>query len=127
MLLGPGYCSNGYYAGHKADEAVDVQTCAKICKEDYNCMFFALQVGKSCSRYNTNAGVCDINGGRGKGTHVAYAKLSEDNVAMRGIVSLNLANHEKSGQKVLSGINSVDELSLDELTQLEGYIAPVSE
>ncbi|CAK0804624.1 unnamed protein product [Prorocentrum cordatum] len=69
LRLGEGHCRNGYYTGHVVEEAIDTFTCAKKCNSEKNCMFFSLQKRKTCSRYNSNAGACDLAVSRG-GTDV---------------------------------------------------------
>jgi hypothetical protein len=124
MKLGKGYCRNGYYAGHDAADAADIITCATKCQSESRCMFFALQRGKTCSRYSNYAGECDLSVARGQETHTTFAKMSDDNVAMRGAVSqLN-----SLGRHVIpTGRYSADEMTIAELSQLDGYSAPTSE
>jgi len=124
MKLGKGYCRNGYYAGHEAEDAADILACAKKCQSESKCMFFAFQWGRTCSRYSEYAGECDMSSARGQATHTTYAKMSDDNVAMRGVVAqLNsLGRH-----MVPAGRTSEDEMTVEELSQLDGYTAPLSE
>jgi len=132
LRLGEGHCRNGYYSGHVAEEAADTFTCAKKCASESRCMFFALQKGKTCSRYNSNAGQCDLALSRGMPgiqtePHVTYAKLSDENVAMRGTVSDSLEAQRSLGHKALTGRTSADDMTLEEVKQLDGYAAPESE
>jgi hypothetical protein len=128
MKLGKGYCRNGYYAGHVAQDAVDMLACAKKCQSESKCMFFSLQRGKTCSRYSEYAGECDLSTARGQTTHTTFAKMSDDNVAMRGMVEASDAQLNSIGQhRIPPGRLNVDEMTLEELSQLEGYTAPLSE
>jgi len=125
MLLGKGYCRNGYYAGHEVADAADVAACAAKCQSESKCMFFALQRGKTCSRYSNYAGECDLSTARGQETHTTYAKMSDDNVAMRGVVAqLNALGPR---HLIPTGRASPDEMTFEELSQLSGYSAPLSE
>jgi len=126
VQMGNGYCKNGYYAGHVAADALDLKSCAMKCKSEPKCVFFALQRGKTCSRYSNYAGECDLTGARGQNTHVTFAKISDENTAMRGVVSFKLNSH-KTGRQVLAGRTSVEEMTLEEVSGLEGYEAPESE
>jgi len=126
MKLAKGYCSNGYYAGHDAQDAVDTVACAKKCKSESKCMFFAFQRGKTCSRYSEYAGECDLSNARGQDTHTTYAKMSDDNLAMRGMA----AQLNSLGRHLIpAGRTSPEELTVEELSQLsgDGYTAPLSE
>eukprot|EP00931_Biecheleriopsis_adriatica_P033665 TRINITY_DN19527_c0_g1_i1.p1 TRINITY_DN19527_c0_g1~~TRINITY_DN19527_c0_g1_i1.p1 ORF type:complete len:797 (+),score=130.25 TRINITY_DN19527_c0_g1_i1:95-2485(+) len=72
--LGPGFCKSGYYSGWRAEDAVDVATCAAKCRSEPQCQFFSLRQGRSCSRYTDAAGDCLDRPG-GQHDHVSYARV----------------------------------------------------
>lgn len=62
--MGKGYCPNGYYKGwgYDADQnEMDAEKCAKHCKSEPECKYFAVNPKKTCSRYNDQAGECPSN------------------------------------------------------------------
>jgi len=73
--LGSGYCNSGYYAGWVAEDAVDLETCEAKCLTEPECKFISLNVGHSCSRYNSEAGSCN-NRWYGHADHESYARTS---------------------------------------------------
>eukprot|EP00930_Biecheleria_cincta_P084628 TRINITY_DN74078_c0_g1_i1.p1 TRINITY_DN74078_c0_g1~~TRINITY_DN74078_c0_g1_i1.p1 ORF type:complete len:794 (+),score=94.65 TRINITY_DN74078_c0_g1_i1:62-2443(+) len=73
--LGPGFCRSGYYAGHNPAHAGDVATCAAQCRSETQCKFFSLLMGRSCSRYNDQAGDCSDRPG-GRRDHTTYARIA---------------------------------------------------
>ena len=57
-FFGNGYCSKGFYAGWEKADATLTQCLAK-CRSEPHCVIAALRPGKTCSRYNSDAGSCD--------------------------------------------------------------------
>ena len=73
MKMDPGYgfCDTGYYDGWNASIANEADCNAK-CLEEEECEFVALSDGYTCSRYNSGADGCTLNGDT---NHVPYAKV----------------------------------------------------
>ena len=74
--MGTGHCTNGFYKGWNddADYAImDAEKCAMLCNEEPECLYFAVKPMNTCSRYNSIAGECPIDGS--EDDHELYKKI----------------------------------------------------
>ena len=72
--MGKGYCPSGYYKGwtDDADHAkMNAEKCAIHCNKEPECLYFAVKLLHTCSRYNSMAGDCPTNGAQ---DHELYKK-----------------------------------------------------
>ena len=58
--IGAGHCVKGFYSGWNPLEATSLKRCMAKCRSEQKCYAFALLPGKSCSRYNSEAGDCGL-------------------------------------------------------------------
>ena len=76
QLVGWGFCSSGYFDGWDASIANE-DDCKAKCLSEPDCLFASLEVGRTCSRYNSGANGCTrgVSDAVAEPNYMTYAKV----------------------------------------------------